>query len=227
MARQDIISNNARSRGRPAGNGATDRRDHILDHASRLFAEQGLEATSVQMIADAAGVDRRLVYHYFDSKDKLYLEVLASIYGELTGLAQALLPGTTNIEQFVDVLCRTFFQFCLDHRPFVQMLMWENLRGAKGLRTVPVAGQVIKGARPKLQVLLDEAVADGRCRGDLDPTQIIMSCLGMSLYPITNAASLNTILDIDTSTDAFRERWLEHMIQTIIHGLRPPSENTP
>lgn len=51
----------------------------LLAVATRLFAEQGFETTSVQQIVDAAGVTKGAMYHYFGSKDDLLYEVYARL----------------------------------------------------------------------------------------------------------------------------------------------------
>lgn len=48
-----------------------DTRAAIQRHAVRLFAEQGYDATSVEQIADAAGVSHRTVFRYFPTKESL------------------------------------------------------------------------------------------------------------------------------------------------------------
>ncbi|SDF94156.1 TetR/AcrR family transcriptional regulator [Klenkia brasiliensis] len=52
----------------------------ILEHATRLFAERGFAATSLQDIAEAAGLTRPALYHYVRSKDDL----LSRLVEELT-----------------------------------------------------------------------------------------------------------------------------------------------
>lgn len=54
-------------------------RQRLVSEATRLFAEQGFEGTSVQEIVTAAGVTKGAMYHYFDSKDDL----LHEIYGRV------------------------------------------------------------------------------------------------------------------------------------------------
>jgi AcrR family transcriptional regulator len=60
----------ARRRGRrPAGE---DRRGDILAAAREEFARRGFDGTTLRGIARAAGVDPRLVHHYFDGKDAVF-----------------------------------------------------------------------------------------------------------------------------------------------------------
>ncbi|WP_031470026.1 TetR/AcrR family transcriptional regulator [Sciscionella sediminilitoris] len=59
----------------------------ILDHATRLFADQGYEATSLQDVADALGVSRSGLYHYVSRKEDL----LAMLVEQMSrGLADSL-----------------------------------------------------------------------------------------------------------------------------------------
>ena len=52
------------------------RRRQLFDVALTLFAEHGYSATTMDDIAEAAGVTKPLVYQHFDSKRALYLELL-------------------------------------------------------------------------------------------------------------------------------------------------------
>ena len=71
-------------------------RRRLLGEATRLFAERGFEATSVQEIVVAAGVTKGAMYHYFDSKDDLlreiYTRVLRMQMDRLTRIADG--PGS-------------------------------------------------------------------------------------------------------------------------------------
>jgi AcrR family transcriptional regulator len=49
-------------------------RDEVLRRAWELFADQGYEATTVDQVAEAAGMSRRTFFRYFTGKDELLLE---------------------------------------------------------------------------------------------------------------------------------------------------------
>ncbi|MDT0304450.1 TetR/AcrR family transcriptional regulator [Streptomonospora wellingtoniae] len=67
--------------------------DRLLSVATRLFAEQGFERTSVQELVSAAGVTKGAMYHYFTSKEDLlyaiYQRVLAMQTERLNAFAGA------------------------------------------------------------------------------------------------------------------------------------------
>lgn len=53
------------------------RREQLLDTALELFAERGVDGTSVKALAQAAGVTPGLLYHYFESKEALFVALLS------------------------------------------------------------------------------------------------------------------------------------------------------
>ncbi|MFG2829383.1 TetR/AcrR family transcriptional regulator [Streptomyces sp. NPDC048434] len=70
----------------------------LLATATRLFAEQGYDRTSVQEIVDAAGVTKGALYHYFGSKEDLLHEV----YGRVLRLQQERLDQFAGAEEPVE-----------------------------------------------------------------------------------------------------------------------------
>lgn len=54
-------------------------RTEIVDAAMSLFLTQGFESTTIEQIAQAAGISRRSYFRYFASKDEVFAEALAAI----------------------------------------------------------------------------------------------------------------------------------------------------
>jgi AcrR family transcriptional regulator len=70
------------------------RRRQLLDAGAALFAEQPYEEISMRQIATAAGVSKPLLYHYFPSKNELFLAALAEAASELQQLIEPSGEGT-------------------------------------------------------------------------------------------------------------------------------------
>jgi AcrR family transcriptional regulator len=68
---------------------AAQRRQVILDAAVRCFAGKGVDGTSMDEIAAAAGVTKPVVYDHFASKDDLYLGLLAAMRDRLLEAGEA------------------------------------------------------------------------------------------------------------------------------------------
>lgn len=79
--------------GRPAGTATLEARDRLLRAAEKLFAEKGFAATTVHEITDAAGVNRALLYYYFEDKHSLYSAVIDKGIAQFIQLLNATLAG--------------------------------------------------------------------------------------------------------------------------------------
>src|SRR5258708_11749115 len=70
-----------------------ERRDQLLDIGRRLFAERGLDATSVEEIAAKAGVSKPVVYEHFGGKEGLYAVVVDREMRTLLDMVTSALTG--------------------------------------------------------------------------------------------------------------------------------------
>ena len=59
----------------------SDRREHLIDTAIDLFAENGFHATGIDLILDKSGVSKKTLYRHFRSKDELILAALKKYDG--------------------------------------------------------------------------------------------------------------------------------------------------
>ena len=62
---------------------APQRRQQLIEVATKLFAEYGYDATTTASIAEAAGVTEPILYRHFDSKQELFVAIVRSV-SELT-----------------------------------------------------------------------------------------------------------------------------------------------
>lgn len=109
----------------PALGGAT--RRQIIDAAVRLIADHGYAATSVDEIADAAGVAKGSVYYNFGSKSELFAAVLAEGVARLTqGLRGAL--AAAGARRPLEVLAEELLREVHGHPAFAKVLTAEVFR---------------------------------------------------------------------------------------------------
>jgi AcrR family transcriptional regulator len=78
--------------------GLDERRRQLLDAGAALFAQHAYEEISMRQIADAAGVSKPLLYHYFPSKNELFIAAMTEAAAELQQLIAPAGEGT-QIEQ--------------------------------------------------------------------------------------------------------------------------------
>ena len=77
-----------------------ERREQLLDISRRLFAERGLEGTSIEEIAARADVSKPVVYEHFGGKEGLYAVVVDREVERFIALATRLLSGEDRMAKF-------------------------------------------------------------------------------------------------------------------------------
>jgi len=77
-----------------------ERREQLLDIGRRLFAEKGLEGTSIEEIAAQAGVSKPVVYEHFGGKEGLYAVVVDREVERFLSMATTLLEGDDTMAKF-------------------------------------------------------------------------------------------------------------------------------
>ena len=110
------------------------RRNEILDTASQLFASSGLR-TSLQDIADACGIQPGSLYHHFESKEAIVLELLQRYHAELDRIADVALgqlPGLDPrlVPEQVVRLGTAITRCAVRHSAAVQFTFYEPPAGA-------------------------------------------------------------------------------------------------
>lgn len=78
----------------------TDQRDRILTCACDLYLEDGLEGFSMRKLARSVGVTAPALYRYYESKERVLLDVVGEAYRRLTEYLYEALKGRTPEERF-------------------------------------------------------------------------------------------------------------------------------
>ncbi|WP_018991574.1 TetR/AcrR family transcriptional regulator [Aromatoleum toluclasticum] len=96
-----LVSADAATDGEPP-----DRRQVILDAAAALFAEQGYDSTSIRDIASRVGLLPGSIYHYFASKEELYLAVHREGFRRLMAAVADALAGASDPWERLTRVCQ-------------------------------------------------------------------------------------------------------------------------
>jgi AcrR family transcriptional regulator len=119
------------------------RRRQLLGVAVRVFAERGYHPTTMNDLAEAAGVTKPVLYQHFRSKRALYLELLEDVGGRLRdAIAKATTEATGPREQ-VQAGFRAYFTFVAAQQQEFRLLFGGGARRdeefADAVRTVEVS----------------------------------------------------------------------------------------
>jgi AcrR family transcriptional regulator len=160
------------------------RRRQLFEVALSLFAEHGYSATTMDDIAESAGVTKPLVYQHFESKRALYLELMDVVSRELvTRIAEATATASGPRQQ-VELGFAAYFELMTDNEPAFRLLYGrdapDDLELGAALRRVEetiaeaIDPLIDAGLDPEHRLLLAHAVvgmAEGASRHWLDSSR--------------------------------------------------------
>ena len=117
------------------------RRAQILDCARQLFSERHYAAVSVDAIAEAAGVTRPLVHHYFGSKRDLYVAVVREMFRDAGPPVPEYVRGATPEQRLAESVDRWLDMVWANRET------WLAALGAEGLGRDPEVEQILERVR--------------------------------------------------------------------------------
>ncbi|MGH9243988.1 MAG: TetR/AcrR family transcriptional regulator [Acidimicrobiales bacterium] len=107
---------------------AVRRRRQLLDVARHVFAARGFHPTSMNEIAEAAGVTKPVLYQHFRSKRQLFLLLLDDVGGQLRESIGKATSEAHAPRQQVEVGFRAYFRFVAQNQEAFQVLFGAGTR---------------------------------------------------------------------------------------------------
>ena len=99
---------------------ASERREQILDVAIQVFARNGFHGSSMNDIADAAGVTKPVLYQHFDSKQDLYLALLDEVGSRMIATIKNAQDTATGGRSLTELGFESYFAWVAeDHDAFL------------------------------------------------------------------------------------------------------------
>ena len=139
-------------------------RSTLLRAAVDEFQKYGLAGARVDRIAREAGVNKRMIYHYFGDKEGMFAHAIAT---ELDVLFSG---DHERVEDWVEAVCARMTPSA------ARLVLWQALEG------LPDTGEP-SDALSALVALIEAAVADGRMPKDVDAPAFAWCLLGLCVLP--------------------------------------------
>lgn len=195
-------------------------RERILSAAVAEFSEKGFDAARVDEIAARAGVNKRMLYHYFGDKDDLFLAVLERTYDDIRSREAGLELSALDPESAMRKLIRFSFGYYRENENFIRLLNSENLHSARHLKASRRVPEMHSPLVAMIRDILDRGVADGIFRPGVDPVQLYISIAGLGYFYFSNIHTLSTIFAADLGSEPARGRRLAFVTDQIVSFLK-------
>ena len=196
-------------------------RQALISAAVAEFASKGFAGARVDEIAAAAGVNKQLVYHYYDSKQGLYLVALESVYAEIREKEHKLTLGALEPVEAMTQLVGFSFDYLAQHPEFIALLADENRNHGVHLRASERLQKMHSPFIEMLEATLARGVTAGVFRPDFDAINLYISIAGISYFFFSNNHTLSAIFGKALGSRGALQQRRRHVVAFALNALRP------
>lgn len=188
----------------------------ILEAAGAEFANEGIAGARIDAIAAAAGVNKALLYYYFQDKESLYGAALEHTFRGLLEELVRILDTDRSVGYKVLAYALTHFNYVASHPHYRRLVQHEMMRaGAGQMRHFQ---KLVKTFfRPLLQ-RLTEVLESGIVKGEfqrIDPFQFVNSMIAVVVFYFTSVPVTRAVGGFDPLAAEALERRRRAMLEFI------------
>jgi len=153
--------------------------EKIIDAATEVFVQKGMDGARMQEIADRACINKALLHYYFRSKEKLFDAIFTKLIGiafpRIGQILQSELPVMEKIETVID----TYIDLLLKYPFLPAFIIKEMNRDATPFfKYIEKKGFSVK---PVLKTL-EDAMNQGLIR-TMRPEHLVVNVIGLCVFP--------------------------------------------
>jgi AcrR family transcriptional regulator len=195
-------------------------RTAILRAATAEITAKGLNGARVDTIAKRAGVNKRMLYHYFGDKQGLYLAVLEDTYAAIrTAELDLNLTALDPIAGMRKLVLFTWHYF-IEHPEFLSLLATENLNRAAYLKKSKRIRHLHAPLIGMINGLLKRGAEQKTFRADVDPVELYITIAALGFFYMSNRHTLSTIFGDDLSAPRRLAQRGEHIVEVVLAFLQ-------
>jgi len=162
-------------------------RHKIYLAAYKEFSLFGFAGARVDRIADLAKINKRMIYHYYGNKEKLFSSVLISAYNNIRKAEQNLVLDELPPKQALEKLVDFTWDYYLKNPEFISLVNSANLH--KGRHLINNSDELINlhsGHVNIVEKILKRGELSGDFRVNISPVQLCISIAALGYYYLTN-----------------------------------------
>ncbi len=188
-------------------------RERVIRQARQLFLEQGYAAVSMQQIADAVGVNKATLYHYFRDKQALFIAVMVEQGNQVNGAVAVALAAGTTLQEKLQSVAQTILD--MQHSDFGRLSSDMHLHVSEEGRAEVYAQCGVPWAQ--IADVLRDALERGELRA-IDPDFVSRGYFGMIISQRWQR--------IKTGAEPYPEEDLARSLaDLLLHGIQQTSSN--
>ncbi|AMN41481.1 TetR/AcrR family transcriptional regulator [Rhodoplanes sp. Z2-YC6860] len=195
-------------------------RSLILSAARDEFAEHGLNGARIDRIAARSGAGKNLIYHYFGSKEQLYIRVLEGIYQQMREQQDdQSLRDMPPLDGMRRLIANTFDHFARTPA-LIRLMSVENIHFARHLKKSKSVKPLYEPLLQAIRSFLKRGQDAGVFRHDVDAIDLYISISSLAYFYLSNRYSLSWIFDQKLDEPKRLKQRRNHVVEVILGYLQ-------
>ena len=193
---------------------APESRATILRAAEHIFAERGLAGARIDAIAEAAGVNKALIYYYFKSKDALYLAVVEWHLKEFHRQALDLLTSERSVKDKILDYVSMHFDFIAARTDYPRIFHRFMMGDARTI--MRIRKKYFSPVARKFQSVIAQGIRSGELAA-ADSAHTAISLVALTVFYFSAAPVLKAAGIIE---DPYRKSQLARRKEEVLNFVR-------
>lgn len=219
MSVVEAHNNLAGAAGEPRRRNPLESRQRILEAGMKHFARYGLGGARVVDIIKDANLSHRMLYHYFESKEQLYIATLEFAYHQIRDAEQKLRLDQLDPASGIRRLVEFTFDYYLKYPEFMALLSQENLNGGQFISQSETLRRMQRPLIQSIDKLLDEGRTTGVFANRPDSIQFYIDVAGICYFGISNRHTLSAIFSERFSNAEYFATRRAHVVEFVMNSL--------
>ena len=192
----------------------------ILRAARKVFLDKGYSGARMQEIADQANINKALLHYYFRSKEQLFQGIFAEALNTMFPMLIDILNADISFYEKIYKVFNVHIDFLKENRDMPLFLMQEAKNRKQFLFDTIERYNPIENSSIIAQI--QELIQTGEIR-EIDPRQLLMNIISLSIFPFAAEPVLETIMHIDQQEfDDMLEQRKKILPEFVINAIKIP-----
>ncbi len=165
-----------------------------------------------------------MIYHYFGSKEDLYIAVLEETYLGIRKMEEALPLEDLEPLEAIRELVEATWDYYVANPDFMALVNQENLLGAVYLKKSGIVKRRTSMLLKRVRRILEKGVEQGRIRPGIDALQLNHSIAGLGFYYLNNRFTNTQIYNYDHMTKQALAKRRAFIVDFVLRSIMSKEE---
>jgi TetR/AcrR family transcriptional regulator len=193
--------------------------ERILAAAEAMFAEKGFDGVSMNAIAVRAGISKANVFHHFNTKDALYLEVVKAACQRSQKILDALVKSSGDFSERLGHFAAAHLKDVLDHDNTSRLVLRQILEG-ESEKTQILADEVFNERFSRIVNMVRDAQKRGEVRRNIDPAMVATLLVGADVFYFLAAPVMKRLDEVKFAGNP--EAYTRMTLDILLNGISRP-----